>query len=107
MFHWYFVEFILDESPIQPMSLDICGNGVIEVGEECDCGPENGVGCLGNTFCDPTTCKLKVDQKCDPFNSRCCSKNGTVFPAGTVCKPPTDACEIPQICNGLDGYIFI
>lgn len=55
------------------VSSGICGNGVKEGGEECDCGPADSPTCTNNICCDGATCKLKANMKCDPLNDMCCT----------------------------------
>lgn len=40
-----------------------CGNGIVETGEDCDCGGE--AGCGTNSCCDGTTCKFKNNAVCE------------------------------------------
>lgn len=74
-----------------------CGNGIVEEGEECDCGgPE---GCAGNSCCDPTTCKFKNGAQCDDTNEECCS--GCKFASSdTVCRQSTGPCDYAINCPG-------
>ncbi len=59
---------------------NMCGNGIKESGEECDCGtssvlviresliglgPANSPECMNNSCCDGKTCKLKAGAKCE------------------------------------------
>ncbi|KAF2993690.1 Acetyl-coenzyme A synthetase 2-like, mitochondrial [Curvularia kusanoi] len=42
----------------------VCGNGIVEAGEDCDCGGSSQ--CGNNACCDPTTCKFKNNAgRCD------------------------------------------
>lgn len=40
-----------------------CGNGIVETGEDCDCGGTEA--CGTNSCCDPTTCKFKGNAVCE------------------------------------------
>nr|ABL74275.1 a disintegrin and metalloprotease [Pneumocystis carinii] len=40
-----------------------CGNGIVEEGEDCDCGGEKG--CKGNPCCNPKTCKFTKGSVCE------------------------------------------
>lgn len=44
-----------------------CGNGVVESGEQCDCGPAE---FCDNPCCDPDTCMLAVNATC--ASGACC-----------------------------------
>eukprot|EP00794_Sanderia_malayensis_P005035 gene5035-5694_t len=49
----------------------MCGNGIVEIGEECDCGDSQD--CLtSNPCCDGMICKLKPGAQCSTGN--CCSQ---------------------------------
>jgi hypothetical protein len=77
-----------------------CGNGIVEAGEDCDCG---GVaGCGGNTCCNPTTCKFQPGAVCDDSNEECC-RQCQFATANTVCRPSTGACDPQEVCSGTNG----
>lgn len=88
---------ILDPDPTrQVISMQMCGNGIVEAGEECDPG-------LGNnsTCCDPQTCKLTVGATCDPSSSTCCTSDCRLAPATQLCrKSKDDKCDVPEFCTG-------
>lgn len=82
---------------INLISENVCGNGIVEEGEECDCGGVEG--CKGNPCCDPLTCKYTVGSQCDDTNEQCCS--GCKFAASdTVCRQSTGPCDFDQYCPG-------
>jgi hypothetical protein len=78
------------------ISLQMCGNGIVEAGEECD--PGKGV---DSACCDAATCKLKPNAVCDPDSSACCTQTCAFAPATQVCRPAKDAsCDQPEMCTG-------
>uniref|UniRef100_A0A4X2JPB4 ADAM metallopeptidase domain 28 n=1 Tax=Vombatus ursinus TaxID=29139 RepID=A0A4X2JPB4_VOMUR len=80
--------------PSDIISTPICGNLLVESGEECDCGsPEE----CTNICCDATTCKIKPNFKC-AFGE--CCENCQIKKAGTLCRPTKDDCDLPEMCDG-------
>lgn len=75
-----------------------CGNGIVESGEDCDCGGTEG--CKGNKCCDPKTCKFTTGSTCDPSNEDCCTNECKFASSGTVCRPSTGQCDIEETCPG-------
>ncbi|PGH07382.1 hypothetical protein AJ79_06284 [Helicocarpus griseus UAMH5409] len=74
-----------------------CGNGIVEEGEECDCGGEDS--CGNNPCCDAKTCKFKGNAVCDDSNEDCCS--GCQFASSsTVCRASTGPCDPEERCTG-------
>lgn len=74
-----------------------CGNGIVEEGEECDCGTE--AECANNSCCDPKTCKFKNGAECDDSNELCC--NQCKFSSTeTKCRSSTGPCDFDIYCPG-------
>lgn len=75
----------------------ICGNTVIDPGEECDCGDENE---CTDPCCNPKTCKLI--GTCSPFIHSCCdSKTCTATKERRLCRTKQhETCDVPEYCSG-------
>ncbi|KAI8947071.1 zinc metalloprotease mde10 [Xylaria longipes] len=78
-----------------------CGNGIVEQGEDCDCGGETG--CQGNPCCDPGTCKFTANSVCDPANEDCCTCQCQFASNGTVCRASTGTCDPQETCSGTSA----
>ena len=89
-----------DNKQIATISGNQCGNGIVEAGEECDCGGVSG--CKDNACCDATTCKFKNGAICDDSNEDCCSQC-TFSAAGTVCRASTGICNPAEMCSGQNA----
>ncbi|KAM3857354.1 disintegrin and metalloproteinase domain-containing protein 33 [Diretmus argenteus] len=75
-----------------------CGNGFVEDGEECDCGePEE----CTNDCCNANNCTLKEEAQC--AHGVCC-EGCKLMQAGTMCRGPAGACDLPEYCTGASPY---
>ncbi|XP_055718349.1 disintegrin and metalloproteinase domain-containing protein 33 [Salvelinus fontinalis] len=75
-----------------------CGNGFVEDGEECDCGePEE----CSNDCCNANNCSLKAEAQC--AHGVCCD-GCKLKQAGTMCRGPAGACDLPEYCTGGSPY---
>ncbi|XP_049906657.1 disintegrin and metalloproteinase domain-containing protein 9 isoform X1 [Epinephelus moara] len=81
--------------PDEAYSAPYCGNRLVDMGEECDCGTEKE--CEKDPCCEFKTCKLKSGAQC--AYGECCY-NCQYLPGGTVCRARTDECDLPEYCNG-------
>ncbi|KAK2838194.1 hypothetical protein Q5P01_015406 [Channa striata] len=81
--------------PDEAYSAPYCGNKLVDVGEECDCGSQKE--CEDDPCCEYQTCKLKSGAHC--AYGECCS-NCQYLPGGTVCRASRDECDLPEYCNG-------
>ena len=88
---------LLDPDPSrQTISLQMCGNGIVEAGEDCDPGKDS-----ISTCCDSTTCKFTSGSVCDPLSSQCCGSKCTFAPSTQVCRPSKDSqCDVAEMCTG-------
>jgi len=77
-----------------------CGNGIVEEGEECDCGGTEG--CGDNSCCDATTCQFVNGAVCDQSNEQCC-QSCQFATNGTVCRASTGECDPQEVCTGSSG----
>ena len=77
-----------------------CGNGIVEAGEDCDCGGEQS--CGKYPCCDPTTCRYRNNAVCDDSHESCCT-NCQFTPASTVCRASTGICDVEETCTGSSG----
>nr|XP_021154595.1 disintegrin and metalloproteinase domain-containing protein 32-like [Columba livia] len=73
----------------------VCGNGVVDPGEQCDCGTAES--CLLDNCCTPQ-CTFKPGVKCSV--GLCCEKC-QLKRQNAPCRPPADAqCDLPELCDG-------
>lgn len=80
----------------QTISLQMCGNGIVEAGEDCD--PGKGI---DSACCDSATCKFKNNAVCDPESSPCCTPQCNFAPVTQICRPSRDShCDTAETCTG-------
>jgi len=80
----------------QTIGLAMCGNGIVESGEDCD----PGVG-IESACCDTATCKFKGNAACDPESTPCCTESCSFAPVTQICRPSVDAaCDTAEMCTG-------
>ncbi|XP_058480887.1 disintegrin and metalloproteinase domain-containing protein 33 [Solea solea] len=75
-----------------------CGNGFVEDGEECDCGEPDE---CTNDCCNANNCTLKAEAQC--AHGVCC-EGCKLKQAGTMCRGPAGACDLPEYCTGALPY---
>ncbi|EPZ34918.1 Disintegrin-domain-containing protein [Rozella allomycis CSF55] len=73
----------------------VCGNGIREGNEECDCGAN----CLNDSCCT-LNCTLTANAKCSPTNDKCCTNSCQISPKGTLCRNSTGFCNSSETCDG-------
>lgn len=87
----------------EPQS-SICGNGVVEPGEQCDCGWEED---CKDSCCfpmsrqphlDETPCTLTPHARCSPSQGPCCTTDCKVK-FGDKCRDD-NGCRDPSFCDG-------
>ncbi|XP_029314516.1 disintegrin and metalloproteinase domain-containing protein 23 isoform X2 [Cottoperca gobio] len=73
-----------------------CGNGFVEVGEECDCGARS-------------ECYKECCKKCSLANGAhcsdgpCCNNTCLFYPRGYSCRYNVNDCDISETCSGDSG----
>ncbi|OQV14921.1 Disintegrin and metalloproteinase domain-containing protein 12 [Hypsibius exemplaris] len=76
-----------------------CGNGFLEEGEECDCGPKE---FCRNRCCLAETCTLSINSTCG--HGSCCDLHTcSPKPAATTCRESSGECDLPEYCDGHTG----
>ncbi|XP_032991306.1 LOW QUALITY PROTEIN: disintegrin and metalloproteinase domain-containing protein 20-like [Rhinolophus ferrumequinum] len=79
-------------------TLTVCGNGVVEEGEECDCGALHL--CIKDP-CWQSNCTLTPGAAC-AFGL--CCKDCQITPSGNVRRKEENACDLPEWCNGISHH---
>ncbi|XP_076825751.1 zinc metalloproteinase-disintegrin-like MTP8 isoform X1 [Clavelina lepadiformis] len=73
----------------------VCGNDIVETGEQCDCGPPEQ---CQSRCCNATSCMLLPGAICD--TGTCCD-DCRYTTAGTECRGTNNnTCELPEYCSG-------
>uniref|UniRef100_F1RZL6 Disintegrin and metalloproteinase domain-containing protein 5-like n=1 Tax=Sus scrofa TaxID=9823 RepID=F1RZL6_PIG len=91
---------ILLDEPVYKQRRRICGNGILEQGEQCDCGTlEN---CTHKHCCDPRTCRRKRNKQCG--SGECCTQDCKIRPANVICRKSADECDFIEYCNGTYSH---
>lgn len=84
-----------------------CGNGIVDNGEDCDCGHPLGARCLGpeGACCEPDSCLLRPGAACG-VNAECCDLATCQFRTNrTLCRPVAHPeCDVPEYCTGQSGH---
>ncbi|XP_060057538.1 disintegrin and metalloproteinase domain-containing protein 15 isoform X4 [Erinaceus europaeus] len=78
-----------------PSLASYCGNGLLEPGEQCDCGfPDD----CTDPCCDSFTCQLSPGAQC--ASAELCCHNCQLRPAGWQCRSARGDCDLPESCPG-------
>ncbi|XP_060617733.2 disintegrin and metalloproteinase domain-containing protein 21-like [Anolis sagrei] len=82
----------------QLFRLKSCGNKIVENGEQCDCGSK--LQCKADKCCQ-SNCMFRPGGTC--AFGQCCG-NCQYLPVATVCRKRTNACDLPEYCNGTSEW---
>jgi hypothetical protein len=75
-----------------------CANGIVEAGEQCDCGASN---CAGrDPCCNGATCQLVPQAQCSAKDACCDASTCRPVTTPVVCRPAASACDIAEQCAG-------
>jgi cysteine-rich repeat protein len=88
---------------VTSVPLTTCGNGIVEAGEQCDAGAQNG----SSTSCCSASCTALVGKSCEDGNactgSSQCNAAGVCVGSDPVSCGQSDTCHEPKICNPATG----
>ncbi|KAF6722614.1 Disintegrin and metalloproteinase domain-containing protein 10 [Oryzias melastigma] len=78
-----------------------CGNGLVEEGEECDCGYDecNDPCCYSANEEKGKRCTIKPGAECSPSQGPCCSNECKFKNSNTSCRLASD-CALQSFCGG-------
>ncbi|XP_013883020.1 disintegrin and metalloproteinase domain-containing protein 10 [Austrofundulus limnaeus] len=80
----------------------ICGNGLVEEGEMCDCGYSdqcNDDCCYNANEAEDKKCKLKPGKSCSPSQGPCCQPNCNFKTSSDKCREASE-CALQGWCSG-------
>ena len=83
----------------------MCGNGIVERGEDCDDLEVQ----MNMSACCDTNCKLRPGALCDSTSSVCCTPNCTAAPTTQRCwdSSQNSECRAQSFCNGRDVNVCL
>ena len=96
------VDRCISNIPVDPSVLfinPICGNGFVEMGEECDCGPLDTCDEV-DPCCRPGECLLKEGAQCATGD---CCMNCQYSDPTVECRASGNPCDIAEFCTGSDS----
>ena len=81
--------------PITMVGDPVCGNGIREGNEICDCGSEQE---CTDPCCNAATCQLASGAQCSA--GPCCSSTCQFLSYGSQCRAAIGECDIAEYCPG-------
>ena len=81
-------------TPIIP-GLAICGDGIVEGNETCDCGSPDD---CNDICCNASTCEVAEGMEC--ASGVCCTSQCQLRAYGTECRATSGECDIAEYCLG-------
>ncbi|XP_062869448.1 disintegrin and metalloproteinase domain-containing protein 10 [Trichomycterus rosablanca] len=85
--------FVVSDQPI-------CGNRIVEKGEECDVGHNvSDPCCYSSKEPQGVQCRLKPNRQCSPSQGLCCSSSCVFKTSGLMCEDESD-CRRKSVCTG-------
>lgn len=88
----------LEDAPPADAFQAVCGDGIIELNEECDPGGNANL----DSCCDAATCRLVAGAVCSSLEP-CCTSSCTLQSAGTSCRAALGSCDVAETCSGTDA----
>ncbi|CAM1510730.1 Fc.00g034130.m01.CDS01 [Cosmosporella sp. VM-42] len=95
---WVNTDCLADGNDVTRITDSQCGNGIVEPGEDCDCGNEES--CRDDPCCDRSVCRYSENAVCDPSSDSCCTSQCGFASSGEVCSESTGTCDPTGVCNG-------
>ena len=89
------LDMCLFDEPTMIVGDPVCGNGIREGDEVCDCGSPTE--CI-DPCCDPNTCLLATGAQCSA--GPCCNSTCRFVSYGTQCLAASGECDIVEYCTG-------
>ncbi|KAJ3369496.1 hypothetical protein GGF31_005206 [Allomyces arbusculus] len=83
---------------LDTLASPLCGNGIVEVGEQCDSGDT-----LVGSPCCTTTCQFRPGATCDKSNGPCCTTDCQPASGGTFCRASASPCDVADVCLGTNA----
>ena len=90
----------LTNVPTQTVADPVCGNGIRERFEICDCGSAQE---CTDPCCNAATCQLASGAQCSAGASACCSSTCQFASYGTQCRASGGDCDVAEYCTGDSG----
>ncbi|KAJ7311314.1 hypothetical protein JRQ81_006930 [Phrynocephalus forsythii] len=84
----------------------ICGNGLVEQGEQCDCGYSDQCKddcCYDANQPEDKKCKLRPGKSCSPSQGPCCTQDCVFRKDGAKCRNDSECAE-EGWCNGSSSF---
>ena len=94
-FKKYSLDRCLFNEPSMMVGDHVCGNGIREGSEICDCGSRQE---CTDPCCNPDTCQLADGAQCSA--GPCCTNSCQFVSYGTQCRAASGECDIAEYCPG-------